>query len=246
MWPTILGVEPEDGEDPEAFAERICATEMASNCKHVVPRYRALILSAAVWRELEDRAREAISDCRTCRDDATYADSLEKLDAREKEIGARAALAEDIAHPKSWATAGDHAAPWSEPLLLTVERGGTITLGGEPVATGGLRKALLAAAKERAAPSKSSQLVLGVYLRPSARVSDVRAIITDAAAAMFSHIALQVRAAAYPYPLREYRLATQKRRGSGKVRVRDVDTVQILVQALDVTAAGDRAGAPSI
>lgn len=235
VWPTLLGIEPTAGETSAAFARRICGGDLGLTCKHVVPEKRALMLTATVWRELEDRARDAVSECRTCRDDQSYTEAIARIDEREKDITARATLAEDSAHPKSWPTAGDHASPWSGAPLLAVSGNGKLTIGDQEVAPGGLPRALRALAEAPEATPTSR--VLGVYLLPGARVSDLRAIIRDAGAVGYSEIALQVRAADYPYPVREYRLAAAGGKPSPRIRVRDTDSIQVLIQALDVTAS---------
>ena len=66
------------------------------------------------------------------------------------------------------------------------------------------------------------------------------AVVAAAARAGYRTVALQVRGKTYPYALGEYRIAAARGGRGESVDIRDVDTVQILVRALD--AAAGRAG----
>ncbi|MCG8423282.1 MAG: hypothetical protein MJE77_35720 [Proteobacteria bacterium] len=237
VWPTVLEVEPRAGEDATSFTRRACAAELAGECKRVVAEYRPLMLSALVWRTVEERAHEAINACATCRVQAEYGEALSRIDRRERAIAMAAGQAEDRAHPRSWPSAGQNAQPWTGSLLLVIDSEGVATIAGDEIAANQLRGEL----HKRRAETDSAQLaVLGVYLPPSAPVRMLRTALADAASAGYREVAIQVRAPQYPYPLREYRLTTARRRASAKVRVRDADSVQVLIQALD--AAAGRAG----
>ena len=117
-----------------------------------------------------------------------------------------------------------------------------MVLKGEAIGPGDLGPAL---GKLRTGTSRSAGgpagdgdvLVLGVYLLPAAYVSAARMLLAEARAAGFAQLALQVRATEYPYDLKEYRLTTGKQRSSVRVRVRSTDSIQVLVQGLDVAAA---------
>lgn len=238
VWPTALEVQPRDGEDPLAYTERICAGALARQCKHVVPEYRALVLSALVWTRLEDRAREAHRECKNCTGVSGMDDAVDRYDRHARELETRVASAEERAEPDAWPHAGEHAAPWSGPPVVVVDEQGRALLDGAWIAPGTWTERL-AAVRKRAE-------VLGAYLQPTARVEDLRALAREARAAGFGHLALQVRSPEYPYGLAEYRIATRQA-GGERVRVRDVDTIQVLVQALDVmadrSAGADRTGA---
>jgi hypothetical protein len=231
VWPTALAVEPTPGETPAGFAERICREALALECKQVVPEYRALVLSTLVWTRLAERAREAVHTCKPCRDSEGFREAVRDYERFAREISIRKSKAEDEARPGRWPHAGDRAAPWSDMPLVVVRKDGQATLDGQPIAPGQWQSDLGQARKQSE--------VLGIHMVPSTRVRDLRAILSDAAQAGFSLVALQARATEYPYALLEYRIATGRKRDSRLVRVRDVDTIQVLVQALDALAADD-------
>ncbi|MEM9492424.1 MAG: hypothetical protein AAGC55_24975 [Myxococcota bacterium] len=231
VWPTILGHPARPDEDAESYGARICAGPMALDCKYIVREYRPLILAAEVWRELEDRARDAMSECIVCSDEPRYKDALVRLDQRERAMTARETEAEDDVQPRAWPRSGDSAAPWSNPVLLVVDSDGGYTLADQTVAPGQLRASLTAQRGE------DEGSVLGLYMRPAARIDHLRTVLGDAAATGYREVAIQARAVDYPFELREYRLATSKAgRRDRRVRVRDSETIQVLVQALDAEA----------
>jgi hypothetical protein len=83
-------------------------------------------------------------------------------------------------------------------------------------------------------------------VRPRTEVRHVRAVVVGAGKAGYRAVALQARSRLFPYPLGEYRIATA-RAGGGRaesVDIRDVDTVQILVRALDAATGRATGGTP--
>ena len=77
--------------------------------------------------------------------------------------------------------------------------------------------------------------MLGVQISPEANVGALRSLAEAAAAAGYQELALLARGAAFPWPWREYRLAIGKvPRDRVPLVVRESDTIQMLVQALDV------------
>lgn len=225
VWPTALRVEPEKGETPRQYLERVCSGPLAGECKYVVPEAWPVVMSAKVWRRLKTRARDAYADCFRCQDDPTYAAALETYDRHDTEWQSRARTYGDRAAPSFWPRAGGHAAPWSGAPLLELGTD-TVSLAGEDMGDDEWRRML----RER----RGDATVLGVHLRPRQEVRTLRAALADAAAAGWHEVALQVRDGSYPWELREYRLAT--RRKGAPLQVRDVDSIQVLVQALDVAA----------
>jgi hypothetical protein len=231
VWPTALAIEPTAGEAPAAFSERICREALALECKQVVPEHRALVLSALVWTRLAERAREIVQTCKTCRESDGFREAVRDYERFAREISMRKKKAEDEVKPGRWPHAGERAAPWSDMPVVVVRPEGEATLDGQPIAPGAWQSDLGQARKRSE--------VLGIHMVPSARVHDLRAILSDAAQAGFGLVALQARATEYPYALVEYRITTGRKRDSRLVRVRDVDTIQVLVQALDALAAED-------
>ncbi|HTM20928.1 MAG TPA: hypothetical protein VL172_10480 [Kofleriaceae bacterium] len=227
VWPVALGAQPRPEEPAAAFIERVCGHELQLECKYVVPEYWPLVLGRLVWKKLEDRARDAYRGCASCKADPEYARTLELFHQRSLQMLDRVAMLRDDVHPKSWPHAEDQAQPWSDPPLLErAAKSGALTLEGQPVPAGQLRA--------RLAKGRGAHTVLGVYLRPDAQVGALAGIADDAAAAGYQELALLARAPAYPWPRREYRLAVGKSaRGRHALMVRDSDTVQMLVQALD-------------
>ncbi len=230
VWPAALGVRPKPDEPPRAYVERICVAELALECKYVVPEYWGLVLSQLVWRRLEDRARDAYRGCAPCKADPKYQAAIDRLHQRQE--GARELLGRhsDNLHPKAWPTAQTRGSDWTDLPLLELAKGGALTLDGVPVAAGGLRGALLATREDRT--------VLGVHLRPEENLGALRSLAVEAAGVGYRALAIQARGAEYPWQLREYRVAIGKGAPrTWKVAARDVDSIQMLVQALDLMRA---------
>lgn len=223
VWPVALGVLAKKGESARAYLDRACGGPLALDCKRIVHEYRPVMIGAMVWNKLKDRAREALRLCNECKGDKGYTDAVALYGKRDEEAGAAAGKAADHAHPRAWPVAGSRSRPWSNAPVFTLRSSGTVLLDG--VEAKGRWLPIMKRARTDAA-------VLGVHLKPSARVRTLRALLADARAAEYRQVALQVRVDAYPYELREYRISTDKRRGT-RVKVRDVDTIQVLVQALD-------------
>lgn len=222
VWPIALELEPESGEAPEAYTTRICGGALAIECQRIVPEFHPLVLSALVWERLYDRAREALIACPKCKDDSSYQQAFKTFQDRWNELEKRVAEIRGSAHPSQWPAAGEHAAPWSEALLFSVSPDGVAALQGQTLVAGTWQEAL--------ASARASSEVLAVKLSPDASVSLIRAIAKDAKAAGFTTLWLQARSPVYPYPLKVYPLALT---GKKRVRVRDTDSIQSLVQALN-------------
>jgi hypothetical protein len=231
IWPTALHVEPERGESLHAYLERACAGPLATDCKYVVPEAWPLVLGAIVWKRMKTRARESYSSCTACASDRTYTELLEKYDQSETRMATQRSKADDLVERGAWPEAGEQAGPWSGAPVLDLAADPP-TFDGEPI-DGSWEK------RVRGRPARAA--VLGLRVLPRSEVRHVRAALTIAAEAGFRAVALQVRARAYPYPLREYRLTAT--RGAGAVKVHDVETAQILVRALDAAVA--KSGQPA-
>lgn len=227
VWPTALKEAPKPDEAPLAYAERVCGGPLALECQNVVPEYRALQLSAVVWDRLLERARAAIQECEACRSQPHYREVLSKYTRYERTVVDAAAASGDKGKPSRWPLAGENALPWSGAPLLELSDSGAHLFEGAAIEPGDWTPVLTAA--------RHDHEVLGVFVKGNGRVSDLRAVLTEAHKAGFTQVALQVRVRQYPYPLAEYRLETSP--GEQSVRVRDIDTIQILVQGLDSIAA---------
>ena len=225
VWPTAFGIEPKPGETPAAYVERICRDELALDCKYAVPEYQPLLLASLAWRKLKERARTSYKHCDQCQN-PRYARVLDRYDRYDRLMSGRAGNAEGEARPRSWPFAGNNAQPWSGAPLLAVALDGKTTFRGKPTKPDKVRTVI--------ARSEQGGEPLGVYLHPKDRVRTLRSVMADAAAAGYAEIALQARVPKYPFALREYRLVTKpKGKHIKKLMVRDIDTIQVLVQSLN-------------
>ncbi len=231
VWPIALRVEPEKGETPAQYASRVCSTTLALECKYAVPEYWPVIISSVVWRRMQERAREAYVRCGPCKSEPgqSYDKALERYRAYQTEIGARAAAIRKRAHPNRWARAGEHAADWepNTPLLELLDDG-SAEFRGEVVASAWRRMI-----REKRAGAE----VLGVHVVPSSDVQSLRSVLADAGKAGYSYVDLQVRAGEFPYPPKSYRLSLGRRGKSTRIKISPDDSIQLLVQALDVQSA---------
>ncbi len=228
VWPTALKVEPNKGETAAKFVERICADALALECKYAVAEYRPVLLAALAWENMKKRARDAYTVCDVCSQDPKYKRNLGEYDKYDRIMSGRAGNVEDDAHPRSWPFAGKSARVWSKVPVLAIELDGDATFRGQTTRAGKWRDAI--------ARSDTPTEPLGVYLRPKDRVRTLRAVLADAAAVGYPEVALQVRERKYPFDLREYRLVTKikkRQKNVKKLMVRDIDTIQVLVQSLD-------------
>jgi hypothetical protein len=225
VWPTALGVEPHEDEDPSAFLERACGDALARECKYVVPAYRSLVVSELVWRRFKHRAHSAFAACRECDEDPSFERALAAFDEHQTAIGSRRASVGDRIHPRRWPRAADHGRAWpTDAPLLVMLPDGRSQFRDADVAHGGWRDAI--------AEGRESADVLGVHLLPTADVALLRDILRYAARAGYRDVALAAIAPEYPFERRAYLLAAQQRERAVSVRVRDVDTIQVLVQAM--------------
>lgn len=226
VWPTALGHAPAPNEDAWSYTRRLCNEPLAKECKQVVPEHRATILSQLVWSRLKERARVALNTCDECADEPRYAEALVRFEARESELTARAGEIARRAHPRNWPIAGEHAAEWSKPPLVTLRADGTAQLDGRDLSPGAWTEALAA--------MRGDGDTLGVWVGPTSDLSRLRSLGQAARTAGFRQLALQTRPAQHPYELREYRVALAKR---STLPLRDGDSVQLLVNALDAAVA---------
>ncbi len=234
VWPTALGRLPTEGEDADAYGARLCIDDLALECKNVVPEYRATVLAALAWRRLKERAREAYQACSECQKIPAFAEAVSTYHRYERDMAGKVRAIESRSRPSRWPASGEHALPWSGAPLITIAKNGRAAFAGETITPERWQEVLTDLRRESG--------VVGVYMLPNARVSELRAFMRQAQTAGFAEVALQTRVRDYPYPLTEYRLMTNRRRRN--IRVRDVDTIQILVQVLE--SAASRGAAPAV
>lgn len=228
VWPTALEASPTPEEDAWEYTQRLCAKHLAPDCKQIVPEYRAQVLSQVVWSRLKERARDALMSCDACEDDPQFANLVDRYEERERALFAEAGEATHRAHPKHWPIAGDHANPWQEAPLVTMNGDGVASLAGEKLAAGTWSTAF--------AEGRGDADTLGVWMPPSSTVGRLRLLAGDARKAGYAKLRLQVRAPEYPYELMAYDLELKPRqRVAGSLR--DQDSIQLFVSDLDAKRA---------
>ncbi len=222
VYPTAFGVGARDGESARDYLLRLCGEELMFECRDIVPEGWPVLLSAKVRRKMKQKAQTALKNCVTCADKAIY---QQRLDDYKKSVTAEDAYAkehESDYSPRAWAMSAGNVRPWSGAVVFALD-GGEPLLAGKPLPTGSW--------VEPMADARGDARVLGVHLKPGARVDQLRAIAKDAAAAGYDELALQVRDRQYPYELGEYRISLARK--GKRIDVRDIDTVQILARQLD-------------
>lgn len=230
VWPTALGHAPAPNEDAWSYTRRLCSEQLTKECKQVVPEHRAAILSQLVWNRFKERARVALSACAECDDEPRYAETVARFEARDSELTARAGEIARRAHPRHWPIAGEHAAAWSKPAVVTLRSDGTAQLAERDLAPGSWSQALAAV--------RGDGDTLGVWVGPNTDLGRLRSLGQAAHTAGFHQLAIQARPAQHPYELREYRVALARR---STLPLRDGDSVQLLVNALDAALAAGQA-----
>lgn len=226
VWPTALGHAPAPNEDAWSYTRRLCSEQLARECKQVVPEHRAAILSQLVWNRFKERARLALNGCEECVDEPRYAEAVARFEERDSELTARAGEIARLAHPKHWPIAGEHAAEWSKPLLVTLRSDGTAELAERDLSPGSWSEALAAA--------RGDGDTLGVWIGPTTDLGRLRSLGQAARTAGYRQLAIQARPAKHPYEMHEYRVALARR---STLPLRDSDSVQLLVNALDAAIA---------
>jgi hypothetical protein len=254
VWPTALGEPPVPGEDAWTYSERLCAGPLSENCKQIVPEHRALILAQLVWSRFRERARNSLHECKECAGETRYPEAVTRFEQRDGELSARAGEITPRAHPKHWPIAGAHASPWSQPQVVTVRGDGTARLEATPDEKPGAKPDARPDAAPRTSPepvelpargwskalaqARNGSDTLGVWIGPGSDLGRLRLLGEAARTAGYSQIAIQARAPRFPYELREYRVALARR---SNIPLRDGDSVQLLISALDNDLASGQA-----
>jgi hypothetical protein len=227
VWPSILKFPLRDGEDAQEYAERLCLSQLALVCNNVVPEYWPVILNAKVWRTLKSRLDVAYDRCRWCADDPSFEGVL--ADAREShlKIEMLAKDAQQVGRPSAWPNAGKNASPLATDFIVSFGRDGWVTIK-DRTAPGGNWRQMIKNMRE-------SNDLLGLHLGPARSVGDLLAVLSDVNSAGYRDVALVTRQRAFPYNPKQYVL-NAKTKSFRDLGVHDSDTIQILVQALDLLA----------
>ena len=233
VWPTALGVLPRQGELAQAFATRVCAAELTSLCKSIVPEYWPLFWNAEVWRTLKQRAREAYVACNWCRNDPGFRRVLDGYDKQELVLSTLVGRYRSIARVSAWPVAGRRAASWSEPVAFRILPNGNAMFAGKEIPPTQWSSALQALRGED---------MLGIHVHPHVSVAGLRSFLAHAKQVGIQTVALLARSKTYPHSLKAYHLSVSKMRGRIRVDVRDTDTVQVLVHVMDSKLAEKSSG----
>jgi hypothetical protein len=229
VWPTVLGPAPKEGEGGRAYLDRVCADELAGECKYIAPEMRGLFMGAKVWRRFRQRAQETFSTCLPCQNDDSYRKALRRYDELSFPLESEAAERKGDGHPGAWPRGGESAKPWSEALTLEVSGSAHMRLDGREVDAKKWRETL---------SRRHDAEAIGLYLRPGTSIALARNFISDLASLGYAEIRLQVRAPDYPWELGYYSLAPSPRtRRAAVIGLRGTDTVQVGVLAMEQAAA---------
>jgi len=220
VWPTALLVDPEQGEVAQAYLQRVCVDELAVDCKHVVPKYWPAMIGAKVWRDLGDRAHEAVGDCDLCDDDETYAKALRSFDQHNADIATVVNEIEAQAHPSRWPVAPLKSAEYSGAPVLSVRKKGRLFFDDEELL--GEWRSLL--------KSKHEGSKIALHLYPEQKVSRLRELLRDLTSIGYSEVALIARSKEYPYVRREVAVAINRKAVS--IPLKDSDSIALLVHTL--------------
>jgi len=215
------------GEDAGAYLERLCGGSLALVCQYVVPEAQAPVVEAEAIKRFTRRAEHAVSLCQSCASAPGWAKAVKTWQDLERETHAAASAVVEDAAPGRWPVAGTAAGPWQPGPLLEVTADGGWIVDGKPVLPDDRRKAL---AEVRVAGPH-----LRVHILPSVRADVLAALIETAGAARFAEVEVEARAPAYPWTRKGYRFATGRR--GRKPPWRPIDTVQVLLRAIDAHVA---------
>jgi hypothetical protein len=182
------------------------------------------MLNDLVWQRFKERARKTYSVCEPCQKDPSYKVILQRYQEHHNEVAIAAARVKPRAHPRQWPYSGSKAKDWPQEVALLEFLGdGTVVLAGETVDS-----SWRGVVRER----RNGAATLGLHMRPTEDVRQLRAILGDLKRAGYKRVALQVRRPKLPYKTETYFLELDRK--PIKVSVRPEDSIQVLVQALDI------------
>jgi len=220
------------GEGPSEYLERLCGDVLAVECKFAVPEMQGALVRAVAVARLTERVRTAVQACETCGKETTWRKAVRRWEELDRVATATSDEDQQRARPERWPTAGAGAAEWPEVPLLVVEDDGDAVLDRVVLSPGERVPALTRA---------RAGVVLGVHLPPATRADQVVAVLHDAARAGYREVVIQAREAQYPWRLRGYRVRTERARGPKKTPWRPIDTLQVVLRAIDVSGASEPA-----
>lgn len=228
VWPTILSFPLEPGETVSSYVLRLCSTKLALTCNNVVPEYWPVILNAQVWRTLKSRVDVAYDRCQWCEDDPSFGGIMDGIREAHLRMEEAAQVAQEEGQPRDWPKAGRHASELSSDLIVTFGTDGLVRVRGENVQGGNWRQVI--------ADARANQDLVALHFRPERMVSELLRVLGDAKAAGFERVALVVRENGFPYEHRQYELSSQTKNYI-ELGVHDSDSIQVLVQSLDIRAS---------
>ncbi len=223
IWPSILEFPTLTSETTDDYIRRLCASSFALDCNNVVPERWPAVLGAKVWRALKSRVAVAYGRCHWCDKNSRYADLVERTHAIHLQMELNARNATLGGTPGDWPIAGAHALPLTNELVVSFEAGGVVTVGGHSPTAGDWRSEI--------AEVQGEKPPLALHMRPDRLVAELLEVLRDIHAAGYSSVALVARRKEFPYASMHYLIDT--RVTSKALRVRNGDTIQILVQALE-------------
>ncbi len=223
VWPSVLEFPTEPGETSHDYVHRLCASEFALACNHVIPERWSAILNAKVWRALKSRVELAHSRCRWCDEDQAFNELVRRSNTIHLQLELAARRATQGGTPGDWPVAGPHASLLADELVVAFEAGGLVTVGGRAVEGGDWRGEI----RDR----RGETTRVGLHMAPSRLVADLLEVVRDMRIAGYSDVALVARRKTFPYEAVTYTVSTKAT--SRSLDVHKADTVQILVQALD-------------
>lgn len=235
VWPVALGLPVSEGESAHQYVRRLCLSSLALDCKNVVPEYWPLILSAKVWRTMKSRAAVAHGSCHWCGDDPTFKTLLTECNESHLKVELLAKDAQKLGQPSAWPQAGQSAQPLETEMIVSVRRDGWVTIKNRSAPGGDWRQMI--------ADLREQDGVLGFHMPPERMVGDLLALLADAKIAGYPHVALVTRDHDFPYDAMQYLLKSDTK-SYQSLGVRDSDTIQILVQALDLAASKSAPNTP--
>lgn len=227
VWPAVLQVPTRPGENAQEYVARLCQGELALDCHNVVPQYWPVILNARVWRSLKSRVDVAYDRCSWCADDPSFADVLNTSRESHLKVETLARNAQEVGRPSSWPTAGKNGSPLMTDLVVSFGQDGWVTIQGQTAQGGNWRQAIES--------RRESHSLIALHLRPQRLVGELLEVMRDVDAAGYERVALVTRQRAFPYDAMQY-VTNAKRRSYRDLGVHNSDTIQILVQALDLQA----------